>query len=341
MGANGDRSASRRSKRRGGRPLTPTEAGEMLRGARASLGIELPEVHDRTGISWRNLEALESGDVQRFSDPAAAAVAMRRYAELVLLDPDPLVTSVTSPVFAFAGAPNPAGNGSWTAAPAEADASGHLRRYHDDHSHLRSFTQTAQVPAVGGRSGVATGAFHRSHTTGQHQVPKRRKAPWALRFFIWFVLFLVLVGVAGLSINHYQPQWLRDIHVLKTTPKQASSAGSNNHTTSPPASRPTQTSNVATVKTTKLGIGTATVTVDATNYTVVVGTFNSCWVEAQVPGSVNPLLNRTLSPGQSVSIPVTGGQLSLELGALAAEISVQIDGKTVPRWTLNPTQSPS
>ena len=34
MGANGDRATSRRSKRRGGKPLTPTEAGEMLRKAR-------------------------------------------------------------------------------------------------------------------------------------------------------------------------------------------------------------------------------------------------------------------------------------------------------------------
>ncbi len=59
MGANGDRSTSRRSKRRGDRLLTPAEAGEMLRNARASLGIELPEVNVRTGISWMNLEALE------------------------------------------------------------------------------------------------------------------------------------------------------------------------------------------------------------------------------------------------------------------------------------------
>ncbi len=227
MGANGDRSTSRRSKRRGDRLSTPAEAGEMLRNARSSLGIELPEVHDRTGISWRNLEALESGEIQRFSDPAAASVAVRRYAELVQIDPEPLVRSVTTPVLALSGASTPGTNASWAPGPAETEASGHLRRYYGDHSHLRSFTQTAQVPAVGsGISGSDTGSVHADGPYGSYQAPRRkRKAPWLLRFMIWFVLFLVLVGVAGISINHYKPQWLRDIHVLASSPRTSAPGG--------------------------------------------------------------------------------------------------------------------
>ena len=104
--ANGDRSENRRKKRRGEQPLTPTAAGAMLAEARVRLGIELSEVNDRTGISRRNLEALESGEVQHFSDPSAAAVAMRRYADLVDLDPEPLIGSLASPVLALAGAPS-------------------------------------------------------------------------------------------------------------------------------------------------------------------------------------------------------------------------------------------
>ncbi|MGO9343654.1 MAG: helix-turn-helix domain-containing protein [Acidimicrobiales bacterium] len=344
MGANGDRSTSRRSKRRGDRLITPVEAGEMLRNARTSLGIELPEVHDRTGISWRNLEALESGEIQRFSDAAAASVAVRRYAELVHIDPEPLVRAVTTPVPAFAGVAGPGVSTSWAPAPDESEASGHLRRYYGDHSHLRSFTQTAQVPAVGGwTSGPVTGAVHGGGPAGAYQAPRRKqKAPWLLRFMIWFVLFLVLVGVAGISINHYKPQWLRDIHVLASSPPPTSAPSSNTHSQRPPATTHTSTTKpvTAAVTTSQHGIGTATVKVGASVYDVVVETTNSCWVEAETPGSVNPLIDRTLSAGQTVTIPVTGGQVSVELGSLAAGFTVQIGGKTVPGWTLRPDGVP-
>ena len=343
MGANGDRATSRR-KRRADKLLTPTEAGEMLRNARAQLGIELLEVHDRTGISWRNLEALETGEVQRFSDPAAAAVAMRRYAELVSLEPEPLVRSVTSPVLALAGAPSGGANaGSWAPGPTAPDASGHLRRYYGDQSHLGSFTQTAQVPAVGGwSSGQANGAAQPGGPLNGHQAPRRKpKAPWALRFMMWFVLFLLLVGVAGISINHYKPQWLRDIHVLASAPKPTVPSSPGTHNQSPPTSKTTTTKPSASLVTTsQIGIGTASVKVGAPDYTVVVATSNLCWVDVWTPGSVNSLVNRTLTAGQTVSIPITGGPVSVKLGALAAGISVKIDGKTVSGWTLRPNAVP-
>jgi cytoskeletal protein RodZ len=344
VGPNGDRATSRRSKRRAEKLLTPTEAGEMLRNARAQLGIELLEVHDRTGISWRNLEALESGEVQRFSDPAAAAVAMRRYAELVSLEPEPLVRSVTAPEFALAGAPAPGTNGaSWAPGPASSDPSGHLRRYYGDHSHLGSFTQTAQVPAVGGgQSGQPTGAMHPGGSLNGYQAQRRKpKAPWALRFMIWFVLFLVLVGVAGISINHYKPQWLRDIHVLSSSTASTVPSGPGSQSQSTATTRPRTTKRAAPlVATSQIGIGTANVKVGAPDYTVVVTTSNLCWVDAWTPGSVNSLVNRTLTAGQTVSIPITGGQVSVKLGALAAGITVEIGGNTVSGWTLHPNAVP-
>jgi cytoskeletal protein RodZ len=340
--ADGDRSQSRRKKRRGDKVLTPAMAGEMLRGARESQGIDLAEVHDRTGISWRNLEALESGDLQRFSDPSAASVAMRRYAELVSLDPQPLVRSLAeAPLYAYSARPGSGANTGtgpiYSNGAIDPGLSGHLRRYDDDHSHLRSFTQTAQVPAVAaaGSAGMRSGAVVAVHSRSR----RRRKAPWALRVLTWLVLLMVLAGAAGIAIDHYKQQWLRDIHVLKTAPRQTqdSQSGAPTSTTAPTTPPTIPATNVTTTKT---AIGTATVTVGASTYTVFIQTFGTVWVRAQTPLNVNPVLNRTLAPGQSASIPVTGGQLSVELGSISAEVKIEVGGQTVQGWSLRPDAVP-
>ena len=353
--ANGDRSQNRRKKRRGEPTLTPTAAGAMLLEARQRLGIELAEVHDRTGISWRNLEALESGEVQHFSEPSAAAVAMRRYAELVGLEPDPLIGSLTSQAMALAGAPSagapsagapsvgiPSGRAGWKKRPDPApEESGHLRRYYGDHSHLNSFTQTAQVPVVGGvgPAGGPGSPYWGGPSTNGGYAPqrRRRKAPLALRLLTWLVLLLVIVGGAGLGVDHYKPQWLRDIHVLRST-VSATPPTTTRTTVTRPTTPPTQAPKVTTSST---SVGTANVKVGASSYSIVVSTFNYCWVYALTPLSANPLLNRTLQPGQTASIRVTGGSpVTVKLGALAAQIKVQVGGQTVTGWSLHPDAVP-
>jgi cytoskeleton protein RodZ len=335
--ANGDRSQNRRKKRRREPSLTPAAAGAILREERERLGIELAEVHDRTGISWRNLEAIESGEVQHFSEPSAAAVAMRRYSELVGLDPDPLIASLSSPVMALAGAPSVGTGPSRGLAPAPEEA-GHLRRYYGDHSHLNSFTQTAQVPAVGGLVGSQGAPYGGTPSAGgSYQPPRRRrKAPLGLRLLTWLVLFLLLVGAAGLGVDHYKPQWLRDIHVIKSTAHLASPPTTSHTKVIPPTTQPTAP--VITAQAT--GVGTTAVKVDASSYSIVVSTFNYCWVEAQTPLNANPLIDKTLQPGQTASIPVTGDPVTLELGSLAALIKVEVNGQVVTGWSLRPNAVP-
>lgn len=336
--ANGDRSQNRRKKRRREPSLTPAAAGAMLREERERLGIELAEVHDRTGVSWRNLEAIESGEVQHFSEPSAAAVAMRRYSELVGLDPDPLIASLASPAMALAGAPSVGTHPSRGLAPSPEEA-GHLRRYYGDHSHLNSFTQTAQVPAVGGLAGSQMTSYTGAPGPGGgYRAPRRRrKAPIGLRLLTWLVLFLLLVGAAGLGVDHYKPQWLRDIHVLKSTAHLASPPATTHTKVTTPTTTPTTTP-VVTARST--GVGTTTVNVAASSYSIVVSTFNFCWVEAQTPLNANPLIDKTLQPGQTANIPVTGGPVNLELGSLAALIKVEVDGQIVTGWSLRPNAVP-
>ena len=352
--ANGDKSSSARKKRRRAQELTPGGAGEMLRSAREQVGIDLAEVHDRTGISWRNLEALESGDVQRFSNPSAAAVAMRRYAELVDLDPVPLVASLTRSDYALAGAPAKGGSStgsrsrsrhavgthdgtSW-APTAEPNESGHLRNHFYDDSHLRSFTQTAQVPAVrGGYNGAGP-------IPTQYRGRFKRKAPLPLRILTWLLLLLIVVGAGGIAVDHYEPQWLRKAHILKSTsPKTHGSSSSKTGKSKSTGSKSSSSTTIppaGLVRTTSTGIGEASVNVAASNYTIVVTASNACWVDAHDQTSVNPLVNRTLEAGQTVSIPVTGGQMTVELGAAAGTLFVEVGGQRVSGWSLKPNAVP-
>jgi hypothetical protein len=339
--ATGDRSAGRRKKRRGVPALTPAQAGEMLREARERLGIDLAEVHDRTGISWRNLEALESGDFQRFSEPSAAAIAMRRYADLVSVEAQPLIDSIqNAPAFEYSGAGSQGSPAVGGARAGGGSRSAHLSQYGDDHTHLKAFTQTAEVPVVGGRSAGPSPAGLIGYPSSYYR-HSRRRMPWLLRFATWLLIFLILVGAAGLSVDHYKPQWLRAIHVLKGPPSKDSSGS---HTTKPPVVVPPTTATTAPaveVTTTKSGNGTASVTVDSPDYSIVISTFGACWIEAQTPLNVNPVINRTLLAGQSASIPVTGGrQISVELGSLAAEITIQVGGQTVQGWSVKPNAVP-
>jgi cytoskeletal protein RodZ len=340
----GDRSTGRRKKRRGDEALTPAQAGEMLREARERLGIDLAEVHDRTGISWRNLEALESGEVQRFSEPSAAAIAMRRYADLVSVESQPLIDSLqNAPTYAYSGAASKGSPVVGGARPGGGSRSEHLRQYGDDHTHLKAFTQTAEVPAVGGRPPGPSPEGWLGEPSRYYK-RSRRRAPWLLRFFTWLVIFLIVVGAAGLSVDHYEPQWLRAIHILKSPARSGSSGSSGTHetkTTVPPPPTTASTSPAVEVTTTKSRSGTASVSVGTADYSIVISTFGACWIEAQTPLNVNPVINRTLLGGQSATIPVSGGQqISLELGSLSAEIKVQVGGQTVLGWSLKPDAVP-
>src|SRR5579872_3117269 len=76
--------------RRQGSSATPIQVGAELRQAREAMGSSLAEVHDLTGILWRELEALEAGDLSKLFDRQSALVALHRYVAHLGLDEGPL-----------------------------------------------------------------------------------------------------------------------------------------------------------------------------------------------------------------------------------------------------------
>lgn len=71
--------------------------GEILRDAREKKGWSVEELHDRTRIAPRMLQALESDDFDQFDSPVYARGFVRQLAGVLDLDPDWLLTKLGLP----------------------------------------------------------------------------------------------------------------------------------------------------------------------------------------------------------------------------------------------------
>ena len=321
--------------------------GPDLRQAREELGLSLEAVQDRTGVRRLDLEALEGGDLSRFPDEKSATVAVRRCAEVLGLDAAAMTQIVgeewrnvnLTRAPGLVGVTGSAPTVARPSAPVPVLA-GHLSRFPGDASHLRAFTETAQVPQVGRRPAAAPAlppGLRFDSTDAIPAVPRLRRpapppAPLALRVAVWSTLLLLAVGLAGMAVHHWRPAWLARIHLVASGPGGAPppSAGSSTHTRVP-AHLVTQTTS---------GPQSASVTVRSPAYSVVVTTAAPCWIHVTSPAGFGPLFSATVPAGTTKSFTSTNGRLSVELGASRVTVTVQILGKTVPDWTLSPAVAP-
>jgi len=147
-----------------------------------------------------------------------------------------------------------------------------------------------------------------------------------------FVLIALAVGVVGLAVHHWRPAWLAKIHLI------SSPGGGGTGSTKPSSSSPTAPASIA--KTTGTGPLSANVAVHASTYQVVVVTQAPCWIHVSSPTSSTPVFSSTVPAGTTKTFTSGNGQLSVELGASHATVTVQILGKTAPGWSLTPTSAP-
>jgi hypothetical protein len=351
--AGSDRTTRRRGIRRHRDP-SPPDVGSELRQAREELGLSLEAVQDRTGVRRADLEALEDGDLSRFSDEKAALTAVRRSAEILGLDGPAMAQIVADLWQTVTRAPARELVGAGRGAPApdvpvpplapvspapSAAVPDHLTRYPGDPSDLRAFTQTAQVPQVAARTirpSLPPGLRFDSTdaiplTYGGYRDPD--PAPLALRVAVWSTVVLLVLGLAGLAVHQWKPVWLTKIHLVAGPPVAAAAHRS-------PGTRLVPKVEAPLIAQTSSGPLSASVAVRSSVFSVVVVTQAPCWIHVGSPASFAPVFSATVPAGTTKTFTSAEGQLSVELGASHATVTVQVLGKTIPGWNLTPASAP-
>jgi hypothetical protein len=312
------------------------EIGTLLREAREERGLDLLAVHDRLSRPITQLEALESGDLERLPDQALALSTLRRYAAFLGLDGDALALRM---IDAWSAAPS--GSDGATRTDNRSAVTSVVASVSTGPDHLRAFTQTGPVPKVPGRSAAAAGNYGYESATGPPTgtfpvVPRqelkqsrravakarrRQKAPKSLRVTTWVVAGLLVLVVAGTIIQAQRPQWLVTAHITRVA-----GPGGTRSTAGPSAAQgPTQ---VAVVVPTGTSGQTSSYSVATRAFVVDVTTTGPCWVQVTSSGSPTPLVSGVQTAGKKLSFPAQG-TMTVQVGSSAVVVGVSVKGKVV------------
>jgi transcriptional regulator with XRE-family HTH domain len=327
------------------------EIGRLLRYNREQRGLDLLAVHDRLGRPITQIEALEQGDLNRLPDQALALSTLRRYAAFLGLDGDALALQMIDAWSSTPATPAPvaeAGTAAKTTVVTAVTAGP---------DHLRAFTQTGEVPKVGGGSsgpptgsgasgygvttGPPTGTFPvvprqdlRQSKRAVAKARRRLRAPTLLKVGTWIVAVLAVAAIAGLFVYRSRPQWLVQAHILKVVQPGGPAAAGKKPVTAGGSKGAAAAPRVVSTATTPQ---TGSFTVNAAKFVVTIGTSGKCWMEVTSSASQAPLLVGIQAAGKTFSFP-SDGTMTVQVGASAVLVSITIDKKVV--WLNAPTVTP-
>jgi cytoskeleton protein RodZ len=316
------------------------EIGVMLRNAREERGLDLLAVHDRLSRPITHLEALESGNLAALPDQALALSTLRRYASFLGLDGDALALQMIDAWSSLASTTQ--GAMASTQGVRRIDGAGItnvVAAVSTGPDHLRAFTQTGQVPKVGGgstsaatngygtSSGPPTGTFpvvpHQDLRNSRRALAKARRklrAPRSLKVVTWVAGLLVLVVVAGFAIYQQRPQWLAQSHILRVT-------GPDGATVAPPTGgHPAPAHHAPAVQMTSFTTQSANYAVGAKQFTVAIDTSGPCWVQVTRAGSSTTLVSGVQPAGKHLTYTSTSA-LTVQLGSSAGLVGLVVNGK--------------
>jgi transcriptional regulator with XRE-family HTH domain len=161
--------------------------------------------------------------------------------------------------------------------------------------------------------------------------PRGPRTPLGLRVLVGVAAVAVLVGVAGLLVDHYQPHWLRDLGITHGPQPSGTQRTSGSSTTSPAPPQPTFAVASSTADTATLAVRSASFTVEVTAVN------GSSWVQATGTGKTSPTFASVLTSGGTHTFSAQHS-LVMMVGSVAAHLSVSVQGKTVGTYV--PTAAP-
>jgi len=175
----------------------------------------------------------------------------------------------------------------------------------------------------------------RESKRAQRRARRRQRAHWSLKLATWLAALLAAAVVAGLVVEHRDPRWFQQHHLLRITGPGGSAV--------PPSAVP-RASHVAThpaavvVPTGATGQTTsASYSVAAQHFTVRVVTAAPCWLQVSSPASIHPIFEGVLPSGATSSYPASHS-ITVQVGASAVKVAVLVKGKRV--FSTTPSVAP-
>lgn len=162
---------------------------------------------------------------------------------------------------------------------------------------------------------------------------RRSRTPLGLRILVVVAAVAVLVGVAALLVDHYEPHWLRDLGIThgppsSSTPGTTSGHSSTSHGTT---SQPSFAVASSTPDAATLAVGSLSFTVEVT------AVDGSTWVQGTAAGKTAPTFAGVLTSGGTHTFSAQRS-LVVMVGSIAAHLSISVQGKTVGTYV--PTAAP-
>jgi hypothetical protein len=313
------------------------EIGRQLRDAREERGLDLLAVHDRLSRPITQLEALEHGDLARLPDQALALSTLRRYAAFLGLDGDALALRM---IDTWSASPA-ASNGTQRIPAGAAALTNVVAAVTTGPDHLRAFTQTGQVPRVGGASTAAAGGYGYGVATGpptgtfpvvprqeiKHskravaRARRRLRAPTSLKVVTWVTATLVVVALAGFGVREWRSQWLVRSHIIRIV--QPGGTPATNRVPAPAA----HSHRASPVQLTSTNGLVSNYSVNTHKFTVVIAVSGPCWVQVTSAASPAPLVSGVQDAGKTLSYPANGA-MTVQVGSSAVIVAVNVKGKT-------------
>jgi cytoskeletal protein RodZ len=178
---------------------------------------------------------------------------------------------------------------------------------------------TAQVPAFVADTGQ-TPVVPGNRADGRS---RSRRGVTFLQLLVGVVGVLLILGLAGLAINHWRPQLLRTLHLPHSAiaPSTTSTTSSVTHPTAAPAP------SVFTVTSSSPVAATATVRTPSFTLAVIpVG--GPSWVQVSDASHPTPIFSQVVPALQGETFP-NETTVTVQVGSSAARIFIKVDNKVV------------